>query len=154
MYLSTGARRARNLIRLAAVVVWAAILLLPWWPTDFRNPTFVEFRPEPIESYRENGDDWWDVVPYGYYLWGYLAHLAAAAAMPVLVTRGWHWLGGIAVLLTTAWQFTAVVPYGLINTTVVPYLPLAAGVVTLLCWILIRTGDEDDVWKLFRGPDA
>jgi hypothetical protein len=153
MYLSSGARRARGVMWLGAVVVWVGLLVVPWWPEGFQHSHFTDFRSEPIKDYERYADDWWDAVPYGYYLWGYFAHLMAAVAMPIMVTRrGWHWVGGGAVLVATVWEFIAVEPYGLVNTTVAPYLPMGAAVVMGLAWLLIRTGGEDDVWKLFRGP--
>ncbi|GLY07815.1 hypothetical protein Acsp01_81940 [Actinoplanes sp. NBRC 101535] len=152
MYLSDGARRARRVAWLAAAVVWAGLLLLPWWPMDFGDPYFMQYRLDAIERYREYGDDWWDVVPYGYYQAGYLLHMAAVVAMPLLVARrGWHWPAGIVVLLASVWEFIAVVPYSLINTTVVPYLPMVAGAALMASWLIVRNGVEDSVMAPARG---
>ncbi|MCO8276865.1 hypothetical protein M1L60_40425 [Actinoplanes sp. TRM 88003] len=152
MYLSTGALRAKRVAWLAAVVVWASVLMLPWWPTEFVDPTFLEYRSSPIEQYREHGNDWWDVVPYGYFLFGFVLQLVAALALPLLVGRQgwWHWPAGVGVLLTTIWQFIAVVPYGLINTTVVPYLAMVAGAALVVAWICVRRWAESDEWPPAR----
>ncbi|OJF11111.1 hypothetical protein [Couchioplanes caeruleus] len=144
MFLSNGARRARTLAWLAVGVVWASLLILPWWPTDYLDPYFLEYRTEAIKRYQEGGDDWWDAVPYGYYLVGFLIHLAAATATPVLAARrGWHWAAGVTLVLATVWEFTAVVPYGLLGVTVVPFLPMLAGVFIVVAWAMVRRDAKD-----------
>jgi hypothetical protein len=132
---------SRRIAWLASVVTLASLLILPWWPGDFNDPLFLEYRGDPLEWHATSGGymDRWYVIPLNYFRFGYLLHLAAAVAAPITLAREsrWHWLT-LAIAVTTVWEFTAVVPFGLINTTIVPYLPMIAGLVTCVCWVVAR----------------
>ncbi|WP_156893506.1 hypothetical protein [Actinokineospora enzanensis] len=126
---------------MAAVVTAAAVLVLPWWPDGLSDSTLLGFRAALLRDHDMSGSyaGTNNAIPLAYYRFGYLIQVIAAIVAPaVLNNRGeWHWLT-LGVAFTTVWQFIAVVPFGLLHVTIVPFLPMLAGLTAIICWATAR----------------
>lgn len=144
--MSPAKRNAHIAAAVAALLVVVG-LLLRWWPDDFRNPSFGEYRTEFLDRWAQDGPHpWHNYLFWSWFAFGYLLQvLAVIAAVPAIGRRGRAANGLVAfAVLACGWQLVGVRGATLINTTTAPYLGPVAGLVLLSAWALGNSARKAD----------
>jgi hypothetical protein len=147
MAVSTGevtagrAVAAHWLAAIAAALTVLGLYVLPWWPSRFPDPTFLEFRAEYVAELADDTTPWRNVFHDSYFVFGFGFQTGAVLLLPFVVARGdrWHWLSALAVL-GAVWQLIGVLGSTIFHITFAPLLGPLAGLLGLIAWLLARPG--------------
>ncbi|MFE7775378.1 hypothetical protein ACFU5O_16055 [Streptomyces sp. NPDC057445] len=127
------------LAAIATVLTVLGLYVLPWWPSDYPDPTFLEYRAEYVADLADNTAPWWNAFHDSYFVVGFAVQTAAVCLLPFVVARRdrWHWLSVLAVL-GAIWQLIGVLGSTIFHTTPAPFLGPLAGLLGLTAWLLAR----------------
>lgn len=133
------AHAARSLAVVAAALTLLGLYVLPWWPSGYPDPTFLQFRAQYVADIADDTTPWWNVFHESYFTFGFGIQTAAAVLLPFVVARRdrWHWLSVLTVL-AALWQLIGVLGATLFHITLAPLLGPLAGVLGLIGWLLAR----------------
>jgi len=131
----------RGVAVIAAVLSVASLLFLPWWPSDFHNPTLLGFRADML------ADPFTSSLPrvtIAYFDWGCFVQVFALVgqAVTVFLKPPWRLPAGLLVALTTGWQLAAMLSGTLPNLTVVAWFAPLCQLILFLCWLGMRPQRE------------
>jgi hypothetical protein len=142
-----GDAAARTLAWVSTALTITMLLLLPWWPSDIHDPSFLTFREEQVDMIDRFGYSadrtWWNVFPDSWFQYGWIVQIGLSVVAAVVVGRtdGWRglvWLG----VFGAVWQLVGVLGSGLLNTTGVPYLCVLTALMLVTAWWFSTRGGK------------